>query len=131
MKYKRIINLYFILKKYFNEKEFSFEYSYYFFQLMQQLTPIVKIYFQKENHIIEQYAKGENEKGEIIFETKENQEKCLQELEFLQNEDITVNIQKIPLNLSDFKNMNILIPPFSFNYLKDIFDIQIESEEEE
>ena len=39
--------------------------------------------------------------------------------------------KEIEGKLSDFKNMNILIPPFSFNYLKDIFDIQIENEEEE
>ena len=28
-------------------------------------------------NMVKEYAKGENEKGEIIFETKENQEKCV------------------------------------------------------
>lgn len=99
MKQQQIVNAYKVIKKYENEK-LPLDISYAFFKLKKLLQEQWDFEIQQEQSIFEKYHPTQDESGNLIFDTKEDETNFAKDIAELLNMDVIWDEEKFHIDFA-------------------------------
>lgn len=94
--------------------------SYPVYKILKEVQEELIFYRQEEEKLVETYAEGINEKGEVLFSNEGKKQMFLNEIEKLQNTEVTLKNSKIQIPLKSIEK--IQLSPSDFYLLENIID---------